>query len=90
VKGNIALAINALKVAALTAESKSKKAIEESDLPASRLYYFYVKSIRHPKSERSFRNMESPYSNGFAKAIGEKRVRVYEIGEAVENVVSKG
>jgi len=33
VKGNIALAINALKVAALNAESKGKRAIEEADLP---------------------------------------------------------
>jgi Cdc6-like AAA superfamily ATPase len=33
VKGNIALGINALKLAALKAESKNKKAIEESDLP---------------------------------------------------------
>jgi Cdc6-like AAA superfamily ATPase len=33
VKGNIALGINALKLAALRAESRNKKAIEESDLP---------------------------------------------------------
>jgi len=33
VKGNIALAINALKVAALTAEGRGKRAIEEADIP---------------------------------------------------------
>ncbi|MEO0278637.1 MAG: NB-ARC domain-containing protein, partial [candidate division WOR-3 bacterium] len=33
VKGNIALAINALRVAALAAEGKGKKAVEEADIP---------------------------------------------------------
>jgi Cdc6-like AAA superfamily ATPase len=118
VKGNIALGINALKVAALNAESRNKKAVEESDipeiedcpiklsvdekillkilqewksLPASRLYDFYVQSARHPKGERSFRNYtESLCSKGLAKAIGEKRGRVYEIIEVEENAPSKG
>ena len=118
VKGNIALGINALKVAALNAESKNKKAIEETDipeiedcpiklsidekvllkilqewksLPASRLYDFYLQSVRHPKSERSFRNYtQNLCSKGLAKAIGDKRGRVYEIVEVEENVTGKG
>ena len=109
VKGNIALGINALKVAALKAESENKRAIEEADvqiendcppklsqdekviirileewksLPSSRLYDFYVQNSRHPKGERSFRNyMEDLCSKGLAKAIGDKRGRVYEVVE---------
>jgi Cdc6-like AAA superfamily ATPase len=119
IKGNISLGINALKLAALKAESEGKKAIEEADipeinidcprvklsrdekvllrilkewksLPASRLYDFYMQDSRHPKSKRSFRNyMENLCSKGLAKAIGEKRGRIYEIVEDGENVSSK-
>jgi antitoxin component HigA of HigAB toxin-antitoxin module len=57
------------------------KILEEGkSLPASRLYDFYVQSSRHPKGERSFRNyMESLCSKNLAKAVGEKRGRIYEI-----------
>ncbi|MBS7618974.1 AAA family ATPase, partial [Candidatus Bathyarchaeota archaeon] len=42
---------------------------EWKSLPASRLYDFYIQSVRHPKSERSFRNyMESLCSKGLVKA----------------------
>jgi Cdc6-like AAA superfamily ATPase len=110
INGNIALGINLLKQAAISAEARGKKVIEESDipkveedcpfklnrdekvllkilhewksLPASRLYEFYVQSIRHPKGERSFRNyMGSLCSKGLVKAIGEKRGRIYEVVE---------
>jgi len=50
-----------------------------------------LQSVRHPKSERSFRNyMESLCFKGLVKAIGEKRGRIYEIVEVGENAVSKG
>ncbi|MGQ9469949.1 MAG: hypothetical protein ACUVTD_09080, partial [Nitrososphaerales archaeon] len=59
---------------------------EWKSLPASRLYDFYVQSIRHPKGERSFRNyMESLCSKGLVKAIGEKRGRIYEVVEDVKD-----
>jgi len=119
IKGNISLGINALKVAALKAESENKKAIEEANvpeisndcppklsedervllrilqewksLPASRLFAFYRERARHPKQERAFRNyMQSLCSKNFAKAIGDKRGRIYEIVEAEEDVVSEG
>jgi len=52
---------------------------EWKSLPASRLYDFYVQNSRYPKGERSFRNyMESLCSKGLAKAIGDKRGRIYE------------
>jgi Cdc6-like AAA superfamily ATPase len=63
---------------------------EWKSLPASRLYDFYVQISRHPKSKRSFRNyMERLCSKGLAKAIGEKRGRIYEIVEDGEDVFSK-
>jgi len=59
-------------------------------LPASRLYDFYIQNSRHPKGERSFRNyMESLCAKGLAKAIGEKRGRIYEF-VSVSNAESNG
>jgi len=62
------------------------KILEEwKSLPASRVYDFYIQNSRHPKGERSFRNyMESLCSKGLARAVGEKRGRVYEVVEDVE------
>jgi Cdc6-like AAA superfamily ATPase len=62
------------------------KILEEwKSLPASRLYDLYVQKTRHPKGERSFRNyMESLCSKGLAKAIGDKRGRIYEVVEDVK------
>ena len=58
---------------------------EWKNLPASRLYDFYVQNSRHPKSERSFRNyMEKLCSKNLVRAIGEKRGRVYEVVEHVK------
>lgn len=53
---------------------------EWKSLPASRLYDFYVRSLRYPKGQRSFRNyMQSLCLKGLVRAIGEKRGRIYEI-----------
>lgn len=109
-KGNIALAINALKTCALKAEVEGKKTVEDAgvdavlieydcpekmtpdekillkilkewkSLPASRLFAFYREKASYPKGERSFRNyMQSLCSKGLAKALGDKRGRIYEI-----------
>jgi len=118
IKGNIALGINALKLAALKAESENKKAVEESDvpeisndcpaklsedervllnilkewksLPSCRLYAFYREHARHPKGERAFRNyMQSLCTKNLAKAIGDKRGRIYEIVESGQDASSQ-
>lgn len=55
---------------------------EGKSLPANRLFAFYQEKARNPKGERSFRNyMRSLCSKGLAKAVGDKRGRIYEIGE---------
>jgi Cdc6-like AAA superfamily ATPase len=53
---------------------------EWKNLPASRLYDFYIQNTRYPKGERSFRNyMESLCSKGLVKAEGFGRWKIYEI-----------
>jgi len=111
-KGNITLALNLLKLAALKAESEGKSSIEENDIPkisgncsfklsydegiimsilkefktipAGKLYEIYSKRTKYPKCERTFRSyMRRLCLKGFAKALGDKKGRVYEV---VENV----
>ena len=49
-------------------------------LPANRLFASYEERARNPRCERSFRKyMQSLCSKGLAKALGDKRGRVYEI-----------
>jgi len=117
VGGNITLAVNVLRIAALKAESENKKSIDEIDLnsllpqvdcldelsnderivfkilsehkslPSNQLYTMYVQTAKYPKCERSFRNyMESLFSKGLVKAIGDKKGRVYEIVESNASV----
>jgi Cdc6-like AAA superfamily ATPase len=53
---------------------------EWRSLSASRLFAFYKEKARNPKGERSFRNyMRSLCSKGLARAVGDKRGRIYEI-----------
>jgi cell division control protein 6 len=53
---------------------------EWGSLPASRLFAFYQEKASYPKGERSFRNyMQALCSKGLAKAVGDKRGRIYEI-----------
>jgi len=55
---------------------------EQKSIPSNRLYALYAQTVKYPKCERSFRNyMESLCSKGWAKAIGDKRGRVYEVVE---------
>jgi len=52
----------------------------EKSLPAGKLYELYLRNVRYPKSERSFRNyMARLCSKGLVRCYGEKRGRVYEI-----------
>ena len=52
---------------------------EWKSLPSSKLFDLYIRSADHPKGERAFRNyMESLCSKGLARAVGEKRGRIYE------------
>jgi Cdc6-like AAA superfamily ATPase len=57
------------------------KILEEwRSLPASRLFASYQEKARNPGCERSFRKyMQSLCSKGLARAIGDKRGRIYEI-----------
>jgi Cdc6-like AAA superfamily ATPase len=49
-------------------------------LPASRVLAFYQEKARNPGCERSFRKyMQSLCSKGLARAVGDKRGRIYEI-----------
>ena len=108
-KGNMTLALNLLRVAAVKAENVGKRIVEEQDIPetgnsplelspdekvilnilrreksipAGKLYELYLRAVKYPKSDRSFRAyMSRLCAKGLVKAYGDKRGRVYEIVE---------
>lgn len=52
---------------------------EWRSLPASQLYRSYLEKVKHPKSDRAFRNyVHELCMKGMLKAVGDKKGRVYE------------